>query len=80
MPSKILYSTIGAEVLRIGRTTSHVQDFLESSSNLLSRMFKQGAKKCRLEKTLLKMYGRHFIFHQFAPNAKAFANNLLFGH
>ena len=80
LPSKIFYSAIGAEVLRIGRATSLPEDFLKSSSSLLKRMFKQGAKKHRLQKTLQKMYGRHHILNNFASNAKAFVDVLLAGH
>ena len=77
MPSKIFYSSVGAEILRIGRATSHTTDFLNLTSSLLLRMFKQGANKVRLWKILLKMYGRYQILHKFASNAKVFADILL---
>ena len=38
MPSNIFYSCVGSEILRIGRATSHVNDFLKSSNSLLIRM------------------------------------------
>ena len=44
MPSKMFYSTISAEVLRICRATSNFSDFLDSVKKLLKRMIKQGAK------------------------------------
>ena len=80
MPSNIFYSCVGAEILRIGRATSHVNDFLKSSNSLLICMFKQGAQHDRVFKVLLKMYGRHVILHRLAPNAKLFAEMLLVGH
>ena len=77
MPSKIFYSCIAAEILRIGRTTSHLADFLNSSKSLLQRMLKQGAKGDRISKVLLKMYGRHEVLHKFADNARLFVNMIM---
>ena len=77
MPSNIFYSCIGAEILRIGHVTSNLNDFLNSSNNLLVRMFKQGAKIDRISKVLLKMYGRHDTLHNFATNASVFINMVL---
>ena len=54
IPTKIFYSAIGAEVLRIGRTTSREQSFLASAKSLIQRMFQQGASKSRLVSTLKK--------------------------
>ena len=44
MSSKMFYSTISAEVLRICRATSNFSDFVDSVNKLLKRMIKQGAK------------------------------------
>ena len=77
MPSNIFYSCIAAEILRIGRPTSHLADFLNSSKCLLKRMFKQGAKVDRVAKVLLKIYGRHEVLHKFAHNARVFANMIM---
>jgi hypothetical protein len=43
IPCKMFYSTIGAEILRICRATSHYNFFLISARSLISRMRKQGA-------------------------------------
>ena len=43
IPNKMFYSTIGAEVLRICRATSHYNFFLVSARNLITRMRNQGA-------------------------------------
>lgn len=72
IPSNMFYATLGSEVLRIGRATSHVDDFQKSTSSLLSRMKKQGAEHKSLSNVLKKMYGRHDVLHRFATNAKLF--------
>ena len=77
IPSRIFYSAIGAEVLRIGRTSSNAVSFIESSKKLLARMFKQGASKETVTKTIKRTYGRHEVLKQFATNASALANQLL---
>lgn len=64
MPSNIFYSSIGAEILRIGA------DFVNSSTDLLERMYKQGAKIDRVHRTLNKIYCRHDILHKFGYNSK----------
>ena len=43
MPSKIFYSSLGAEILRIGRTTNDFSKFKLSSKKITERMIKQGA-------------------------------------
>ena len=77
IPSRIFYSSIGAEVLRIGRTSSNVISFIESSKKLLDRMFRQGATKERVIKTIKRSYGRHEVLKQFATNASALAHQLV---
>ena len=76
IPTNMFYSTIGSEVLRIGRVTSHVDSFLKSTSSVLARMFKQGAEHAPLDRILKKMYGPHYVLHKFATNAKVFAHLL----
>ena len=51
MPSKMFYSTISAEVLRICRATSKFSDFKDSVEKLLVRMIKQGAKDVGIKKS-----------------------------
>ena len=40
-------------------------------------MFKQGASKETVTKTIKRTYGRHEVLKQFATNASALANQLL---
>ena len=76
IPTNMFYATLGSEVLRIGRATSHVDDFLQSTSSLFLRMKRQGAEHKSLSKVLMKMYGRHDVLHRFATNAKVFTKLL----
>ena len=57
---RIFYSTIGAEVLRICRATSHYNFFLVSARNLITRMRNQGADTHGLQRVLTKMLNRHW--------------------
>ena len=60
IPNKMFYSTIGAEVLRICRATSHYNFFLVSARNLITRMRNQGADTHGLQRVLTKMLNRHW--------------------
>ena len=72
MPSKMFYSTINAEVLRMCRATSGYTDFLISCRKLLVRMMNQGAKPVGMKRFLLKMMERHWSdFKKFFKNAEA---------
>ncbi len=78
MPSAIFFASIGAEVLRIGRATTCKEAFYSSARELISRMFRQGANKQRVERVLLKQFGRHGeAFLNFAPKANDFVTLLL---
>ena len=80
MPSMMVYSSISAEILRIARAISNNNNkFLLSSKALLIRMRKQGAKLGKLEKVLLKTFGRHSqTFSHISANAREFVNNILY--
>ena len=77
IPTNMFYATLGSEILRIGRTTSHKDDFLRSASSLLKRMKDQGSNNESVGKILRKMYGRHDTLHKFATNARTFTNLLM---
>ena len=78
MPSKIFYASLAAEVLRIGRTTTTSIDFCSSTSSIIKRMMKQGAKIYRIRNSLKKTYGRHFdTFKCFSPTADKFLEMVL---
>ena len=77
IPTTMFYSSIGAEILRIGRVSSSFENFLLSASILLDRARKQGADVDRLSKTLKKTYGRQQVLRMFGGNATAFVNRLI---
>ena len=62
IPSKMFYSTISAEVLRIAKATSKYEYFLHNVRNLLLRMKNQGADSFGIKKSLRKMLNRHLEF------------------
>ena len=59
MPSKMFYSSLGAEFLRICRATSNLQEVLTTSTSLITRMINQGANVRRINSTLGKVVNRH---------------------
>ena len=77
IPTTMFYSSIGAEILRIGRVSSSFENFLLSASILLDRARKQGANVDKLSKTLKKTYGRQQVLRMFWGNATEFINRLL---
>ena len=76
IPSRIFYASLGAEILRIGRTTMTLECFVASSKCLIGRMIKQGGEKFVIIKVLKKLFGRHDVFLKFATNAKDFIHCL----
>ena len=78
MPSKIFYSSISAEILRIGRTSSAATDFISRSRLVLDRMAKQGSDITRVRKALVKMFNNHTndLLH-IAGQSKFFVELLL---
>ena len=77
MPSRIFYSSFGAEILRIARTSTESNSFFESAKKLLHRMVRQGANKDRIVKTLKQAYGRHDILKQFECTSSLFAHKIV---
>jgi len=79
--SKIFYSSIGAEVLRIRQAnindTMILEYFKKSSKSLLHRMRRQGASDCRIGRTLRKMYDKHDDFKKFGENVEIFLSNVM---
>ncbi len=59
IPNKMVYSSISAEVLRIGRSSTVKNKFGESVGKLLKRMMSQGACVNRTNKALIKTFNRH---------------------
>ena len=78
IPSKVFYSSLGAEILRIGRTTSNRDGFRMSSQKIIGRMMKQGGIKNKIHQCLCKIYGRHFeVFRSFSDTCTDFLDLLL---
>ena len=78
MPSKIFYSSLGAEILRIGRTTNDFDQFKFSSKKITGRMIKQGAQHHKIQQCFRKIFGRHFdVFKPFAATCNEFLELLL---
>ena len=59
LPSKMFFSTISAEVLRIGRATSNLPTFIETAKSLMTRMKRQGADVLGIMNSIKKMFHRH---------------------
>ena len=76
-PSTMFYSSIGTEIIRIGRVCSSLDNFLFSARALIGRAIAQGARAERLNKLLKKVYGRQDVLRSFAGNAAVFANAVL---
>ena len=55
IPSKIFYSSFGAEILRYARNTNEVKIFLDSCHILIARMLKQGGRVEKLLNVLNKI-------------------------
>ena len=77
MPSSMFYSSVGAEIIRIGRVSTCLENFVIAAKNIVNRAIKQGAKLPRLDKTMKKIYGRQQILRSYSTNATDFANLLL---
>ena len=59
LPSKMFFSTISAELLRIGRATSNLPNFVEAARSLIVRMKRQGADVLGIRNSVRKMFHRH---------------------
>ena len=78
IPSKMFYSSITAEILRICRATSTYFDFLKTTQNFLKRMKNQGAQEDSLKKVLYKLIFRHSEdFIKFDLRQEDIANDIV---
>ena len=68
---------MGAEILRIGRVSSTLENFTIAGKELLKRALNQGGKKAKLERILKRVYGRQQVLRVFHSNAKKFSDCLL---
>jgi len=76
MPSTMFYSCFGAEIIRIARVSSSLENFSSAGKILMDRALKQGGKIFRLQKILKKVYGRQQVFHSLAGNVTQFLDSL----
>ena len=77
IPSAIFYNCVGAEILRIGRVSSTLENFEIAAKELLIRALNQGGKRVKLERVLKRVYGRQQVLRVFHSNAKKFSDSLL---
>ena len=78
IPTKMFYSAYGAEILRTARTASDVNSFINHCRVLIKRMVKQGGVIDKMEKTLSRVFGRHFdVFKKFFPTSLEFCKAVL---
>ena len=73
----MFYASISAEILRIGRVSSSLDNFVSSSKTLIERVRRQGASNDRLRKSLKKTYGRQQLLKKFGKSATDFVNQIL---
>ena len=59
MPESIFYSSLVGELLRIGRSSLLLSDFVLKANELIKRMIRQGGKKDRMYKSFRKLIERH---------------------
>ena len=77
MPSSMFYASVSAEVLRTGRVSSTLPNFMETIKPLMDRVKKQGAIVKKLRLTLKKVYGRQDVLKRFGKNASVFCSNII---
>ena len=77
IPTSVFYSSISAEILRIGRISSNLENFLISAKPVIVRAYKQGATAIKLTRALKKIFGRQDSLKRFGQNAKNFTDYLI---
>ena len=77
MPSRMFYSTISAEILRICRASSEYGLFLGKCKIFLKRMKSQGARKERVLSTIKRFLHKHRLeFEKFGQSIEAFIDSI----
>ena len=78
IPSKMFFSTVSAEVLRICRANTCKNSFIETSKRFIQRMIKQGASSLGIRRVLTKMINRHSNdFKKFGTSDKQLIESLI---
>ena len=79
LPGKMFYSSACAEILRICRATSSLEDTLVLTKSLINRMFHQGAILSSLKLSLMKSLNKHqTLLDKFNITTQDMVNNLIF--
>ena len=76
IPSRMFYSSIAAECLRISRSTSSVEQTVLTISSLFSRMYQQGAEKSKMKNAVSKAFNKHQIGNKFNISTYELLNRL----
>ena len=61
VPSKMFFTTISAEILRICQATCSMVQFIKTSKVFLHRMLRQGEDPLGVKKVLVKMINPHAL-------------------
>ena len=61
VPSSIVHSAIGAESLRIARTTNNPESFSTAIKSLIKRMSRQGVSIGKINSFILKFFNEHQV-------------------
>ena len=78
MPNKMFYSSACAEVIRICRATTNLEDTIVSARSLIKRMLKQGAILSALKSSLIKSLNKHHIsLDKFNISTQTMINRLI---
>ncbi len=76
IPSRMFYSSIAAESLRIFRASSSSNHAIQSIKGLISRMLNQGAKVLPMRRFISKMIHRHNINHKYGATGNQLVNQV----
>ena len=78
IPTKMFYSTIVPEILRICRSSAEYISFLASCDPFLKRMTRQGAIKAKVRMAFNKLLRRHFVgFAKFGLGKDQLVNHTI---
>mgnify|MGYP001800333256 FL=1 len=78
IPSKMFYSAMSAEILRICKATTNFRDFTNSTKLLIERIEKQGGLIKPKKNALLKLFNQHKKCFRKFKKADHFILNKLF--
>ena len=59
VPSRIVYSAIGAESLRIARASNNPESFSTAIKQLIARMSRQGVSIGKINSSVLKIFNKY---------------------